>query len=795
MQSIIKKVVWVCLLIIPFVALYVASGHSLDLINLGNPSGLYFPFISGKNLLFRFLVGIAFFGWTILALRNPAYRLNWKKSPLLIAYGTFMAILLVADLAGTDPFKSMWSNFERMEGFVGHIHLFAYFVVLSAMLHTAADYGRMFKYFIASNVAVLVFGYGQLLGANGYIFSKLFPSISSAFSSAFPIHMSENRLDATLGNSAYFAIYCLMFAFLAALLWSQKKDAKYRWFYPTLIVLNVIALFYTGTRGTQIGLIVGSLVALAVLVFRWTESKKEIVALGVATLAYLAYLAAALFLNNVLLERFALISYVFAGILIAVGIMTFVRTKERLQKMGAGVFIAIVAGVLLFQGVKDTQFVRSSPTLARLASISTNDVTSMSRLSIWKISYEAFQERPILGYGQDNFSYIYASRFLPEKMYNLESWYDRSHDVFFDWLVAAGALGLVSYLSLYVIALWLIWRKKNDMHVRERAIITGLIAGYFVHNIFVFDNLISYILFFFLLAYIAFRTATRGEPHGGKAVNEDHMKMLWLPVIGMLFLATQYYVNYLPLRVNKLLVRGLDVNRLIQTRPFAEVVKIQEDAFKKAVALNTLGSTEAREQFMQSAARMSQVTIPADVSPEDRQTATAAVASLVQAARTEVESSYEANKDDVRMLSIYGMFYNGIGDGVSAERVLSRAHELAPKKQLVSFDLVRAYLLQNKFDQSYALAKETYDLAPAYADAAKVYALAAVYAKKWNEAREYIVSKGQVVPFDSDILSGLVATGQTSVAIGLLNELKRTNPEYAGQVDAYIKELLAAPKK
>lgn len=737
MQSILKKVVWGCLLVIPFIALYVASGHSLDLFNRGT-SGMYFPFISGKNMVFRLLIEIAFFGWVLLALKDASYRLNIRKSPLLIAYSVFMVIILLADIFGVDSFKSIWSNFERMEGFVGHLHLFAYFIVLSAMIRTAVEYGKMFKALIASNIAVLVFGYGQLLGANGYIFSQLLPSVAAKFSAAFPIHMSENRLDATLGNSAYFAIYCLMFIFILALRWSEERGGKKTWLYPTLIVLNLIALFYTGTRGTQIGLLVGGFMTLGLV---------------------------ALF------------------------------EKGKAKKMFIGTMIAAVVVIGSVFAFKDSSFIQSSPTLARFASISPNDVTGMSRLSIWKISYEAFKEKPILGYGQDNFSYIYASKFLPEKMWNLESWYDRSHNVFFDWLVAAGALGLIAYLSLYVIALWLMWRKKNDMPFREKAIITGALAGYFVHNIFVFDNLISYILFFFLLAYIAFRTGARGEVSGGKVASDDQMNMLYLPLIGILFAVTLYVLVYRPYLVNRNLVRGLDINRLIQTMSFADAVKVQQASFEKAIALHTLGSEEAREQYLQTAVRIAQVTIPEDVPSEDKLKSVQAVNSMIEGARKDIENSYESHKNDVRMLSIYGMFYNGIGDGASAEKVLTQAHMIAPKKQLVSFDLVRAYLLTGKTTEAYMLARETFDSAPAYGDAAKTYLLSSVYANKWSEARAHITSKGQTVPFDADILSALVSTKQITLAIQLLNELKQTSPEYTAQVDAYIKQLLAAPAK
>lgn len=737
MQSILKKVVWACLLIVPFVALYVASGNILDVINHGT-SGFYFPFISGKNLAFRFLIEIAFFGWVVLALKDASYRLNIKKSPLLIAYSVFMVVLLAADMFGVDPYKSIWSNFERMEGFMGHIHFFLYFVTLSAMLRNQVEYGRMFKAFIISNVAVLVFGYGQLLGANGYIFSKMFPTIAAKFSAMFPIHMSENRLDATLGNSAYFAIYCLMFAFILALRWSETKEPKKAWWYPVLIVLNLIALFYTGTRGTLIGLLVGGFVTLGIIA---------------------------------------------------------IREKGKIRKTIIGMLVVAAIFVVSIFAFKNTSFIKASPTLARVASISPTDLTTMSRLSIWKISFEAFKERPILGYGQDNFSYIFARKFDPQKMWNLESWYDRSHDVFFDWLVAGGVLGLVSYLSLYVIALWLMWRRKGTMPLTERAILTGLLVGYFIHNIFVFDNLLSYIMFFFLLAFIAFRTGSRGEIGVGKAVSNDLMNMLYLPVIGILLLGSLYISVYRPVRVNQLLVQGLDINRLMQTMSFADAVNYENTAFQKAIAMHTLGSEEAREQYMQTAVRVAQVTIPQDVPEADKQKSVAAINSIVEGVRKDIQDSYQVHLQDVRMLSIYGMFFLGISDAASADKVLTQAHTIAPNKQLISFDLTRAYLMEGKNAEAYALAKATYDLEPAYPDAAKIYTLAAIYANKWNEAKAYLASKGQTVVFDADILNGLVTTKQIGAAIELLTALKASHPEYAAQVDAYIKQLLAGKTK
>ena len=740
MQSIIKKMVWICLAIIPFIALYVANGGTIDILSQGG-AGLFFPFISGKNFVFRFLVEIAFAGWILLALKDRAYRINLKKSPLTVAYLIFMVVILIADIFGVDQMKSIWSNYERMEGFVGHIHLFAYFIILSAMLPTLKDWQKMFKVFIAADILVLISAYGQLLGAKGYIFSATFPKIAEWFSAKFPIHMSENRLDATIGNSAYFAIFCLMSACIAGLLWSQSHEPKRAKFYPLVIVLNLIALFYSGTRGTMIGLLVGVVITLALIA--WHERGKA--------------------------------RMIFAGVLIAM--------------------FVVVGSIFAF---KDSNFIKSSPTLARLSSISPTDLTTSSRLYIWKISYEAWLERPILGYGQDNFSYIFARKFIPDKMWNLEPWYDRSHDVFFDWLVAGGILGLLSYLSLYFVALWLMWRRGHDMPLREKAILTGVIAGYFVHNIFVFDNLTSYIMFFALLAYIAMRTNvahTSVVHHEKSGISDEMMKLLWAPLVGILLLVVLYNVNYRPLQVNRLLIDGITINKHLQTMSFADAVKLMQTSFTEAIAFNTLGTGESREQFLQMGVKISQVTVPNDVPPSDKQLAVQAINNFITAVRDDVTASFPTHKDDIRMLSIYGSFYNGIGDAVSAENILTSAHKIAPNKQLISFDLIRAYLMQRKYPEAYAVARETYDSEPKYGDAQKWYLISGAYVNQFKEAKKHVEENGGTISFDNDVLTALVNTGQTGAAIEMLIALKKEKPEYGDQVDTFIKQMLANPRK
>lgn len=733
MQSYIKKIVWACLLVVPFIALHVANGGPFDVVSWFTGSSLFFPFISGKNLIFRILVEIALAGWAVLALSDPHYRINIRKSPIILAYMAFMTVLFFANIFGVDPERSMWSNFERMEGFVGHAHLFAYFFVLTVMVRSLEEWQRMWKFFIAGNILVLIYGFFQFLGAKGLIVSKVLPGLSLWFGERFQIHQSVNRVDATIGNSAYFGVFCLMYVFIAAMMWSQSANPRKSWGYPLLIVVNLLGVFYSGTRGSIIGLILGGLVTLGVLALVEKGKMRKL----------------------------------FIKTLVAVAIL--------------------VSAVFIF---KETSVIKSSPTLYRFASISLNDITTASRFSIWKISYEAWKERPILGYGQDNFSHIFARKFIPTEMCNLEPWYDRSHNVFFDWLVAGGILGLITYLSLYGVTLWFMWRKENDMTTLEKAIITGALAGYFVHNIFVFDNLTSYILFFALLAYVTVRTK-HGVAHGKPVVSGDSLNYLVAPIIGIALLMTLYYVNYRPLVVNGLVIKAMSISQYMQTMPFADAVKVQQDAFTNAIAMNTLGSIEAREQFLQMVPRMAQIKLPDTMPQGDKQAAAQALNNLIIAARKDVTDSYPKYQEDVRMLSLYGLFFNGIGDGASADEALTKGHTIAPNKQLLTYDLIRAKLLQQKFAEGYALGRETYDLDIKCQNAQKWFLISAAYAGAYKEARDYSISKGQPVVADPDVISGLLATNQTTLAIELLQEIKKQKPEEAAAIDAYIKQLLA----
>src|SRR5205085_82544 len=82
----------------------------------------------------------------------------------------------------------------------------------------------------------------------------------------------------------------------------------------------------------------------------------------------------------------------------------------------------------------------------------------------------------ILGWGQENYAIVFDKYYDP-RMYGQEPWFDRVHNIIFDWLVAGGFPGLILYLLIFAALLRVLW-KADVFTLSERSILTGLLVGY-----------------------------------------------------------------------------------------------------------------------------------------------------------------------------------------------------------------------------------------------------------------------------------------------------------------------------
>lgn len=640
LDSFLKKATIVSLFIIPFMPLIVVNGF-------------FFPFITGKNMLFRVLIEVAAAAYAILAVRNPQYRPRWSIiAGSLIAFLVFMG---VATLLSENPFKSFWSNFERMEGYITLLHLGVYFMVLSSVFQVEKLWYRFLATNVAVSVLLSVYGLFQLGGV-------------------FVINQGGVRLDATIGNAAYLAVYMLLMIGLTVFLIARTRIQSTPWYlFLGALFLQLVTIYHTATRGALLGLLVGSAVAAILLVFFGNRYPKIRLTAGVTL----------------------------------------------------GVVILLVGSVIL---LKDTALVKNSDTLSRMASISLE--AGKARIEIWGIAIQGFQERPVFGWGQESFNYVFNKYYTPE-LSSQEPWFDRAHNIFLDWLIAGGILGLVGYLALYLSLAYLVW--KTELTVPEKAILSGLVAGFFVNNFFVFDNITSYFLFFALLAYIHYLNA---RPMEWKIPSSDEKRAFTrvvAPIVIVLLLPTLYFVN---------IKQAIASNHLLQALSGQPDVSVNLDFFKRALALQPFASQEIAEQLVQTAINVGN----AEQIPLEKKEA------FFTFARDEMQKQIDRAPNDARLYVFMGSFLRLFGQNPDAVTFLEKAHMLSPGKQTILFELAFVHLTEGNPTKAFEYARQAYESNKEFDTARITYAVVALYAGNADLATQLLTERFGSIAVDNDML-------------------------------------------
>mgnify|MGYP003394205399 CR=1 FL=1 len=464
-KKILEYSVLIGLFVVPFIAFIV-------------PSNYFFPFISGKGFAFRILVELIFGSYALLAFMSPEYRprLTWITKAVLF----FGAAILLADLLGVSVYKSIWSNYERMEGFVLILHLVMFYIAASSFLKTASRWVLYLNVSIGASLIMCLYSLVQLSGR-------------------ININQGGVRVDGTFGNATYFAIYLVFHIFFCLyMLVAVTKEKWQKWCYGLAALLQVVILYFTATRGAILGLIGGLILAGLIVVFKEKENK-------------------------------------------------------FLRKVAYGILGAVAVVILVFFSIKNTDFVKNSQVLSRFSTLSFKEIKTQGRYFVWPMAAKGIAERPIFGWGQENFNFVFNKNYDP-RMYAQEQWFDRTHNVFLDWMIAGGLVGFLAYASMYISLFYYIWRNKSPFKISEKSVFTGMLAAYIFHNMFVFDNLISYILFFTFLAFVHSRSLTLEESKArayDKEISSDMITYIVAPTVIVLTLGMIYFVNVPAMSANK----------------------------------------------------------------------------------------------------------------------------------------------------------------------------------------------------------------------------------------------------
>ncbi len=435
----------------------------------------FFPFIGGKYYFFRIAIELA----SIFFLLSWAFEANQieltnrfrqiSKQPLFIAVSIFVLFYLLASVFAYNPHGAFWSNFERGEGGFQMIHYYIFFVLLLLVFKSREEWKNIFKFSLVA--AGLVIGYGILANLE-IVKSFISPYSGGSFPAGWWHKLTEARFQGTLGNPAYVAPYLLFSMFYGAYLWVSsnwsKKLLKHLSF-GSLIAFFLFFFILSQTRGAFIGLIAAILGGLIYLIINLPSLRKP-------TLIVLASL--------------------------------------------------VVLGSLLV-GFRHSSFVKSIPggRIFEIFDLGLKTETIQTRVWTWNSAWAGFKDRPILGWGPENFStafdkYFDIRHYVPG--HNSETWFDRAHSVLFDYLAETGFFGFLSYLGIFIIYYWSLFKKsKNILPLASnsgnispdnskknsilRALVLALSIGYLVQALVLFDVLPIYLNLFLFLAFSVYQ--------------------------------------------------------------------------------------------------------------------------------------------------------------------------------------------------------------------------------------------------------------------------------------------------
>ena len=429
----------------------------------------FFPFVVGKALYSRVLIEIAFAAWIVLAVRNASYRPVLSR--LMIAFAVYLVVSLIASLAGVSPQRSIWSTYERMQGVVDLAHWVAFALVLTSVFHTRQDWRHVLNLSLLIGVVMALMGAAVMVGWELPVYDFL---------------EADQRTELTLGNPTYVGAYMLINALIGTGLLldsfrhrtseGQRNAAAsrrgrrrrterpnvgttsnllwWRVFWAVAAGLSLWMMLESSTRGAFVGL-VGALAAAAVGYVLWGRLRRLKIAAAVMIVGIASF-----------------------GLFLVLGAET--AAAQRLAERSYVVERFIQAG----QG---------------------NDTSLKGRLASVSFGLRGFAEKPLLGWGPENYVVAWGRHYDAEEVGDYRGPpFDQAHNKPIEELTTKGAVGLASYLTLWVLMLWIVSSRVRRLGA-DREVLTLVVGaamvGYFAQNLFLFDTPTTVLQFMVLMGF------------------------------------------------------------------------------------------------------------------------------------------------------------------------------------------------------------------------------------------------------------------------------------------------------
>jgi len=480
------------------------------------------------------------------------------------------------------------------------------------------------------------------LGAGSIV---MFIALMQKFSPELLLNRGSGRVSSTLGNPIYVSGYGLFLFFTSALLVFKEKVKVWKYLEIVMGILAVVGLFGGGSRGPMLGWLVG---------------------VGLVFLLY------AIFLKG--------------------------SKKVRNSVWGIIVLGLVLISVLYIN--RESEFVGNIQTLDRTLNTSFSSVKESPRWIAWGIAIEAWQERPIFGWGPNNYFYAFNKFYQPRLLefgYG-ETWFDNAHNIIMNTIAVQGSFGILVYLSLFGIA-WVSLglgykNKQTDKHIF--IIGSAFLLAHLVQNVTVFENPTSYLYFMFWLAMISSLLNAISEKEE-TFVSSNKISSGLLIGMSIIVLCFIFIFNIQPSRANK---QTLQAIREVNQNPITGL-----EAAKKALAFNSPHIDDIRSDLGRSITQI--------VSKYQKDLGVENSNKMIDVVYNELKKNLELHPLDIRnqlalsqLTQTKAILNQDMNSLIESELLLENALSKSQKRQQIIYSLATVKVQLGKNDEAESMLRQ-----------------------------------------------------------------------------------------
>jgi len=346
---------------------------------------------------------------------EPNWRMraiSFLRQPLVMPVLALVFVYLISTLFSISPSVSILGSYARMDGITTFTSYILLFVLIATHLRQRVQLDRLMAVIAAVSFAVDIYAILQHYGLDPMPWTVAEVTIRASSTIGYPI------FAAAFLNLTFFALLGRLILAFQAYRHERRLmsgDLARIILYGMVAVLNLVAIWFTASRGPLLGLLAGASIFVFLLSIYWK--------------------------NKPLQAAFLIL----------------------------GVIFLIVVGMIFAPGNPlTTTGSLTSQALGRLAQPLEGD-TSRTRVLIWEgVSKIVFSHaplvfpdktqdqwnaiRPLIGYGPETLSLVFSGNYTPE-MYAIEKRYvkyDRAHNEFWNTAAFLGGLGVLAEYGLFL---------------------------------------------------------------------------------------------------------------------------------------------------------------------------------------------------------------------------------------------------------------------------------------------------------------------------------------------------------